>query len=128
MSGELIDVPFYRQAFRGEAFPPNEMKGLDLRAAKLRHVEFRGLDMVGVQWPEDDEHVVVDDYQATIDRVLKTLNGRPDASSKKLAAILQIRRKWAGQRQKQGVLNKRDLIEAAGEEAFSELRGLLRER
>jgi len=120
-AGELNEVIFHRQAFRGEGFPPNEMKGVDFRRARLHHVEFRGLDMADVQWPEDDEHVVVNDYKATLDRVLNLLNTRSDVASKTLAAVLSMKRKWAGRGQRQGVLNKRDLVEAAGEEAVAEL-------
>jgi uncharacterized protein YjbI with pentapeptide repeats len=35
-AGELDEVAFARFAFRGESFPPNEMKGVDFRRAKLR--------------------------------------------------------------------------------------------
>jgi uncharacterized protein YjbI with pentapeptide repeats len=50
--GKLEEVQFHRHAFRGEAFPPNEMKGVDLRKAKLKYVEFQGLDMRFVKLPE----------------------------------------------------------------------------
>ena len=40
--GPLSHVLFYRRAFNGEAFPPNEMVDVDFRRATLRFVEFRG--------------------------------------------------------------------------------------
>jgi uncharacterized protein YjbI with pentapeptide repeats len=49
-TGLLDQVLFYRTAFRGERFPPNEMKGVDFRGARFRHVEFRNLDMNDVKW------------------------------------------------------------------------------
>jgi uncharacterized protein YjbI with pentapeptide repeats len=124
-AGELNEVQFYRHAFRGEAFPPNEMKGVDLRRAKLHHAEFRGLDMRDVQWPEDDEHLVVNEYPATLDRVLIMLKSRSDVGSKRLAAILGMKRKWAGPNQQRGVLSKRDLVEAAGATAAAEVTALV---
>jgi uncharacterized protein YjbI with pentapeptide repeats len=119
--GELDEVLFYRQAFRGEAFPANHMKGVDLRRAKLRYVEFRGLDMSEVQWPEDDDHIVVENYTATLDRALDLLKGHTDVASKKLGAVLGMSRKWAGPNQQRGVLSKLELVEAGGSEAVSEL-------
>jgi uncharacterized protein YjbI with pentapeptide repeats len=119
--GALDSVLFYRQAFRGEAFPANEMRGVDLRRATLRHVEFRGLDMSEVQWPEGEDHLVVDDYSATLDRALHALKGRTDLASKKLGMVLGMKRKWAGPHQKRGVLSKPDLVEAGGAETVTEL-------
>ena len=119
--GELDEVLFYRRAFRGEAFPANEMKGVNMRRAKLKHVEFRGLDMGDVQWPEGDEHLVVENYTATLDRALDVLKGRTDIASKKLGVVLGMKRKWAGPNQRRGVLSKADLLEAGGPEAVSEL-------
>jgi uncharacterized protein YjbI with pentapeptide repeats len=118
--GQLNDVLFHRYAFRGEAFPPNEMKGVDFSRAKLRHVEFRGLHMATATWPQDDDHILLNDYLATLDRVLDALKTRTDVESRKLAAVLGSKRKWAGANQKQGVISKLDLIEAGGEGAVLE--------
>ncbi|MFI5015131.1 MAG: pentapeptide repeat-containing protein [Hyphomicrobiales bacterium] len=54
--GELREVIFNRRGFRGEAYPPNEMKGVDFRRAKLRWCAFRGLDLKDVRFPDDDDH------------------------------------------------------------------------
>jgi uncharacterized protein YjbI with pentapeptide repeats len=124
-AGELEDVLFYRLAFRGEAFPANEMKGVDLRHAKLRHVEFRGLNMSDMMWPEDEDHIIIDDYTAVLDRLLNALKGRTDVGSRKLSVVLTLKRKWAGPNQQRGVLNKPDLLEAIGSEAVGELMRLI---
>lgn len=124
--GELKDVLFHRQAFRGEAYPPNEMKGVDLRRAKLHYVEFRGLDMATVKWPVDEEHIILDDYANTLERVLAVLDAREDASSRRLAEGFRVRLKWVGRNQRQGVLSKADLIEAGGEGAVGEILRLVR--
>ncbi|HWL86727.1 MAG TPA: pentapeptide repeat-containing protein, partial [Polyangiaceae bacterium] len=113
--GTLNEVLFYRHAFRGEAFPANEMNGVDLRRTKLVHVEFRGLDMNSVAWPEDAEHVVLDDYPATLDRWLTALKARTDLPSKQLAVILGMKRKWAGPNQHRGVVSYAELRDIGGE-------------
>ena len=123
--GELDGVLFYRHAFRGEAYPPNEMRGVDLRRARLRNVEFRGLDMSDVRWPESDDHILVDEYSATLDRALAALKGRTDMASKRLVAVLGMKRKWVGAHQKRGVLSRPDLLEAGGPAAVAELVRLL---
>jgi hypothetical protein len=119
--GELEEVLFYRQAFRGESLPANEMKGVDLSRARLRHVEFRGLDMKDVRWPEGDDYLIVDNYVGTLDRLLNALKGSESVPHRQLGAILAMKRKWAGANQRVGVLSMSDLIEFAGTEAVDEL-------
>lgn len=123
--GKLEEVEFYRHAFRGEHFPPNEMRGVDFRHATLRFVEFRGLDMASVKWPEGDDHVVIENYVVTLDRAIAKLQGRDDLPSRRLSALLAVMRKWAGPNQRVGVVSKLDLIEAAGETAVAEVKKLM---
>lgn len=120
-AGELREVLFYHHAFRGEAFPPNEMRDVDFRNAKFRLVEFRGLDMRHVAWPNDEDHIILDNYKARLDEKVKLLESRSDTASRQLAAILKMKRKWAGANQQQGVLSKTELAEVAGEEKVAEL-------
>lgn len=116
--GELREVLFYRRGFKGEAFPVNEMTDVDFSRAELRWVEFRGLDMETVRFPEDDDHFIVDDYPRVLDRLLETVKGRNDVASKRLTAVLSNRRKWVGAKQQRGVFNKNDLLEIGGEEGL----------
>jgi uncharacterized protein YjbI with pentapeptide repeats len=116
--GELRDVLFYRRGFMCGRFPPNEMKRVDLRKAKLRWSQFRGLDLDEVLFPEDEDHIVVENYPETLDRLLAYFHGRSDLGSQKLAAHFEHDKKWLGPRQKVGVLNKHDLKESAGEEGL----------
>lgn len=119
--GQLREVCFNRTAFGNESLPPNEMSRVDFSGALLRLVEFRGLDMDSVRFPNNKDHIIVDDYRATLDRLLRTLHSRTDVGSKKLAAVLAISRKWAGSKQRRGVLNRNDLIALAGQELTAEL-------
>jgi uncharacterized protein YjbI with pentapeptide repeats len=124
-AGELNEVQFFRHKFRGEALPPNEMKGVDLRRADLYYCEFRKLDMDDVRWPEDDAHILVKEYKATLDLLLERLEGRQDKTSRSLRAMLEFRQKWAGENQQEGVFNKRELIEWGGEELVAEFLALI---
>ncbi|HWF87928.1 MAG TPA: pentapeptide repeat-containing protein, partial [Pyrinomonadaceae bacterium] len=77
-SGLINEVLFSRSAFRGERFPPNEMKGVDLRKATFRHVEFRNLDMNDVKWPESDQHIVLSNYKGCLSRMIEALRNCAD--------------------------------------------------
>jgi uncharacterized protein YjbI with pentapeptide repeats len=116
--GELREVLFYRRGFEGELFPPNEMKRVDFSRAKLRWSEFRGLDLDDVSFPADEDHIVIENFPETLDRLLAFFRGRPDLGSRRLFRSLELHKKWLGSRQKVGVLNKHDLIEMAGEEGL----------
>jgi uncharacterized protein YjbI with pentapeptide repeats len=118
--GRLDEVIFNRYAFRGERYPPNEMKGVDFRRARFRFVEFRRLAMTDVKWPEGDDCILLENYSETLKLVLQNLKTGSDIPSKKMAAILEHDLKWAGPGQKQGVISKRDLNEVAGEWGVAE--------
>jgi uncharacterized protein YjbI with pentapeptide repeats len=127
--GKMDEVQFYRHSLRdGRAFPPNEMRNVDLRGARLSCVEFRNLDMDTVLWPEGDDHFVIQDFPQTLDRLLATWGTRSDVRSKQLAAWFGISRKWVAATQKVGVISKADLIEAGGPEAVADFLRILGER
>ena len=81
-------------------------------------MEFRGLDLDTVRFPDDEDHLILNDYPRLFDRLLQTLMGREDSASRRLAAVLGNRRKWADQKQTGGVLNRNDLLEIGGEQAL----------
>lgn len=114
--GELRDVVFCRKGFDCERFPPNEMKRVDLRRAKLRGTTFMGLDLDEVWLPEDEDHIVIDDFPQTLDRLLAYFGSRSDVDSRVLAAGFKHDKKWLGPCQKVGVLNRHDLMESGGQE------------
>ena len=116
--GELRDVMFWDRGFKGELFPPNEMKRVDFTRANLRWSQFHRLDLEEVLLPADDDHIVVENFPEILDRLLAFFSGRRDVGSSALAAIFEHDKEWLGANQKVGVLNKRDLIETAGEEGL----------
>ncbi len=117
---DLEEVQFWNRAFRGGAFPENSMSGVDLRGASLKHTEFHWLNMDSVRWPDDGDHFVVHDFKGSLQKVITALDGRGDAPSRRLVAILSMKAKWAGPRQMVGVVSRRELLEAGGEWAVSE--------
>lgn len=116
--GELREVCFNQRAFGASALPLNEMLRVDFTRACLRSVEFRGLDLSDVCFPTDTDHILLNDYPQSLDRLLQGLRVRTEMASKKLAAYLTVYRKWAGPGQRQGVLNKNDLLEIGGEDGL----------
>jgi hypothetical protein len=91
------------------------MVGVDFTRAKLRFVEFRGLDLEDVRFPADQDHIVLNDYPKTLDRLIQVFEAQSDVASKKLTAYLRVLRKWAGPKQRRGIVNKYDLIELVGD-------------
>jgi hypothetical protein len=123
-AGDLKEVMFHKHAFRGESLPANGMQGVDFRAAHFHYTEFRGLDMSDIGWPESDEHVVIDAYPATLDRIIATLRERDDTTARQLVAILGHQRKWAGAGQRKGVVSKADVADC-GEDAVATFMALI---
>jgi uncharacterized protein YjbI with pentapeptide repeats len=124
--GDLEDTTFYRHASGGDAFPPNEMKNVDLRRAALHFVGFRGLDMTSVKWPDGEDHVVVHDYPAKLDKLLVFLRDRTDDASRGLVGLIQDSRKWIGPRQRTGIISRHDLVEIGGKNFADEILSHLR--
>jgi uncharacterized protein YjbI with pentapeptide repeats len=116
--GELREVCFNRKGFKVEALPPNEMVRVDFSAAQLRSVEFRGLDLDTVRFPNDDNHVLLSCYPQVLDRLLNGLRDQTDPIAKMLVAYFGVYRKWVGPKQQLGVFNKKDIIEAVGEDGL----------
>lgn len=114
-AGEIHDVLFYRHGFKGERFPPNEMINVDFRRAQLLAVAFRGLSMDTALFPEDDDHVVIDDYPAVLERMVGILLKQGDPTARSLVYYLEIDRQWLvpGARR---AINLQELSEYGGRE------------
>jgi uncharacterized protein YjbI with pentapeptide repeats len=85
--GVLNETIFHRHDVMNRALPPNEMKNVDFQRAKLRAVAFRELDLDSVQWPEDDENIVADDYPGVVDRFWSVISTRSDPGSQALTGL-----------------------------------------
>jgi len=129
--GELREVQFWRSnlflrpELPADAFPPNEMLNADFSRAKLRNVEFRGIDLSNVRLPNDADHIIVQNYGITLDKLIEALRKDGDRTAMILIAAFEIDRKWAVPGSP-GVLNKHDLAEA-GDDAVERVMKLLKE-
>jgi uncharacterized protein YjbI with pentapeptide repeats len=123
--GNLREVTFYARGYEGEAFPENKMIDVDFSRAELHYVAFRGLTLDRVKLPEDRNHVVLRNVADTLDRLTAALQAKGDPTAMKLAAFLNIGRKWVPANQAQKVINIKDLVETVGEEGRDMLLGLL---
>jgi uncharacterized protein YjbI with pentapeptide repeats len=120
-SGSLDEVMFYRHAFRGEEFPPNEMEGVDLSDARLSYVEFRKLDLEHVKLPSNSEHVVVSPYRDALADLISKYGNRDDLPARSLVVLMQMQLKWAGEHQRRGVISKLDLDRGEGRSLSEEV-------
>jgi fluoroquinolone resistance protein len=109
--GELREVLFYDHGFRGEGFEANRMENVDFRAAQLRWVEFRRLDLDSVIFPTDEDHIIIPDYPKFLDYALRQLQESKSHADKVLLVRLQSEKKWLGPRRTTGVFNRRDFLE-----------------
>ncbi|SEC59012.1 Uncharacterized protein YjbI, contains pentapeptide repeats [Rhizobiales bacterium GAS188] len=121
--GELRDVTFQAHDWENKAAPPKVMKGVDFSRAKFWHTDFRGFDLDDVRFPEDDDHVIVDNIRDCVKRLHDYFNPRPDVGSQRVTAGLEHQLRWMGAGRKTGVFRKSLILEMAGEEG---LRALLR--
>ena len=117
-AGGLDEVVFNRHGFEGEHFPPNEMLRIDMRLAKLRHVEFRNLDLDHVLLPDDDEHLVINRFPEVLEEIISRLRSGRDLESQGLADYFSVFRRWAGRR---GVINKRAVLQISSPQALADV-------
>ena len=112
--GELNEVIFYKQGFRFEALPPNEMKRVDFSRACLKSVEFRNLDLDTVIYPSNQDHIIIDNYPNALDAIVRALNARNERECKGLAAYFGGYRRWVGTKQERGIISKSEVLRIAG--------------
>jgi hypothetical protein len=125
--GTLPEVSFHREDWKPNdaGTVSREMANVDFSRAKFRWVEFRGYDLDQVQFPADDDHLIVGDWKNSLSRLIKLLNDRADQGSKAMAAGLECVLKWSGPNQRRGVISKHDLLESVGEDHLDEIVNLI---
>jgi uncharacterized protein YjbI with pentapeptide repeats len=68
----------------------NTFSGNDLTRAKLRRVEFRGVDLRSSRLPDGPEYLRIDDFRAKARQVRSILAGWPDAQREKAEWLLRL--------------------------------------
>ncbi len=125
--GELREVCFNRADTQYNSFPPNYMIRVDFSRAKLRLVEFRELELNDVALPADEDHIILDEYRPTLERLIKVFTAdESDLPARQIAAGFRHKLRWAGAKQKRGVLNKLDIQEVGGEDLVRRVEQALR--
>lgn len=113
--GELREVIFHRHSHmvpHRRVPMEGRFEDVDLRNTSLRWCEFRGLDLDGLLLPEDDNHIVLDDYQARLTRAAERLSGMDDSDFDVGIARRFVERDQApGVRR--GLVNRQDLAEVS---------------
>jgi uncharacterized protein YjbI with pentapeptide repeats len=105
-SGLLDEVQFYAQEFGYEHLPRNEMKHVSFADARFRYAEFRKLDMDDVVWPTAADHIIVQNYRATLACMAKRLDALGTTPGSLASKRMKFLLRWAGDHQKTGVLPK----------------------
>lgn len=125
--GEMREVLFESEGLSVKPGPRNEMRGIDLRGAKLREVHFRKLDPVDVCFPDDPEVIVIEDnYAETARAVLQAVTGCNDRASIAIGGYFKSLLNWALPNQRRGVVYKEGFRKLTGEESVRRLEELLR--
>jgi uncharacterized protein YjbI with pentapeptide repeats len=124
--GVLDETTFARYGQSEPKSPTNEMRGVDFRRAELRSVEFYGLDLEDVKWPERGDHLVIHDFVKTLDKAIAEMNTNPEIRVRGLAAYLGGYRQHAGPNQKTGVVHLGDMAKLAGRDAVDEFLRIVR--
>lgn len=115
-AGTLEDVMFWEHTVGNDAVPLNTMEGVDMASAVLRHVDFRNLDASSFVLPTNPEHIIIKDYQQTLDCVLAYLGADPSVEAGRLLTVLRAKKKWCKVGTRIGILNRHDLRELGAEQ------------
>jgi hypothetical protein len=113
--GELREVSFAPSSLFHQDMPKNEMLRVDFTRARFRWTETRGLDLHSVQFPADENHIVLDQYRTNLRRLSDAFGIYDDEASQQLTEFFRIYLEHAGPNQARGVLSKRDILEVVGE-------------
>jgi uncharacterized protein YjbI with pentapeptide repeats len=119
--GLLREVTFHGDAFGYERTDHNALNGVDLSRAELRWVDFRKLNLEGVKFPQDEDHVVISRYKCVLKRGLKQLSADESPIVKTLRSDFEYGAKWAGPSQRVQVINRRDLLEYHSEQNVNQI-------
>ena len=125
-AGKLREVIFYDHGFKTGKPDPNPMEDVDFSDAQLRWVEFRRLNLDRVRLPEDNDHLVITNYQCVLNRALAILKDNENQYSQPLRAILELALKWMGPKQQIGVFCRLDFQQEWGKEGEEFAVNLLR--
>jgi|GEM_PF-3074814 len=116
--GPLNSTIFYRTGFDGQEFPPNDLLNVDFSDATLSMVAFRGPSLVTTKFPNDSDHVVIENLPRALATLIYLVKQQKSSGWRAVEAILMQIDKWRGHFQKRYVLNMRDMQEYVGQDGL----------
>lgn len=124
-AGVVREVEFARTDFRvdglhpapGEVIPPNEMRRVDMRDAKLRWVTFSDLDLDDALLPVDSEHIVVEQAPRVLAAVHRRFAESASEAESKWAPVFETMLRHVG-RGYRTVIHREDLRELGGDDTL----------
>jgi len=114
-AGLLREVTFYPTSFTDRAAGRGRFEDVDFSDAQLRWCDFRGVDLDRVTFPNDADHLIITDPKCSLAKAIAA-SSPPGPGEAGLVAILENGLEWVGE-QRRTVLNRRDFVESAGDEA-----------
>jgi uncharacterized protein YjbI with pentapeptide repeats len=104
-AGDLEEVEFAAAGWRDGADPVETLWDVDFRAARLRWVAFRRLNLDHVQLPDGDDHLILGRFPCVLERALELLRDATEPASLALRGLLEWDKEWLGPCQEVGVIH-----------------------
>lgn len=108
-AGELREVIFWSRASQTQMATPNMMQQVDFRAAELRWVEFRLIDVQNLIPPEGANHLIIKNPARVLRSALDALGSSSAPGDRGLLGALQVYLRWLSPTTDYTVLNRLDL-------------------
>ena len=111
--GPITDVLF---DFRVEINKHSRISNVDFSQATFREVEFAGFNPVGIEFPQDQDLIVVPHFRRVLQRQLQLLPRDDSTTVRQVRAVLENELSGVGARDSSGLFNRQDWVNWGGEE------------
>lgn len=112
--GRLVEPQFMASAGHRGPVDPERVTDCDFSEAELVWSDFRGLNLRGVVWPDDERHIVVHDFRAALERAMAELEGMEGDMADDVLQVLRIRAQYVGPAQESGIFHEREFLDHGG--------------
>ncbi|MFF2405996.1 pentapeptide repeat-containing protein [Streptomyces sp. NPDC058092] len=118
-AGLLRNVIFWSSSITGRSVPENIMRNVDFSQSILRDVEFRDIDLEEVVLPSGEPHIVVQQYNCTLARVLERLPMKGEPFTYGLRAYLAAELRFSHPERRVGIWHRKSLGKTSDEQEFA---------
>jgi uncharacterized protein YjbI with pentapeptide repeats len=117
-SGVLDETEFDGRVFADDVGVPNTAEDIDMSAAVLRLVSFRGFDLDAVKLPDEPSVRVIRNWTCVLDEALALVSGRSDETGRALRALIKNNQRGLAKSRYHplGLFNRDDYVRLGGEE------------